>query len=179
MGEKKKKKKKSLAPLVPGRLKGAVTLIHLDSREQLCRKEDSAAGTELIQLLYSPLQPFWGRGHAGGAGTAAQLSAGPKCSGQLNSYRRNPDDILIYARSCAGRFPSCAPDFAPAVDSPDKRFRSLNVLSLGKIIHYSHSANGQNVTVSIHTVSDPNCLVWVCLSRGWSASFSVKIKYEL
>jgi len=58
MGEKKKKKKKSLAPLVPGRLKGAVTLIHLDSREQLCRKEDSAAGTELIQLLYSPLQPF-------------------------------------------------------------------------------------------------------------------------
>lgn len=37
---------KSLAPLVPGHLKGAVNQTHLDSREQLWYKEDSADGTE-------------------------------------------------------------------------------------------------------------------------------------
>lgn len=43
-----KKNKNGPTPLVPGHLKGAVNLTHLDSSEQLWLKEDSADGTELI-----------------------------------------------------------------------------------------------------------------------------------
>lgn len=49
MGPKKKKKKKeSQAPFVTGHLKGAVNLTHLESKEQLWHKKDSADGIELI-----------------------------------------------------------------------------------------------------------------------------------
>lgn len=131
------------APFCPRTLKRSSKSNPQDSREQPCHEEDTVDGTELMQLLYSPHLSLRGKGHAHGAASLLGCQHGPRAP---RSQAGIGEALLMFWLMLSrSSFPSCAPDFLPAISSdwPDG-IRALNVLNLAKkIMHYRYCVIGK------------------------------------